>query len=249
MDKQAIFQHFTSILNDALASNMCLRSYFMNPYSLEDSIECGNGVEIASGVTRGAIIDDNYDWVVKFELNEDHADGLCDKEVEVWEAAKEQNLEDCFAEVAYIGTYEVTMDAYQTWGEYWECDEDEFLEMMAKYEYKIAPTTISIPLWAARKAKCGSITGNEPTPEEKTRMRTHESPLAKTSELVGVIFLRECGQETYDKLTQFCVEHRINDLHRGNVGIIDGKTVFIDYAGYHENDYDDDSEDSEETDW
>ena len=68
--------------------------------------------------------------------------------------------------------------------------------------------------------------------EERIFVKDTHSPLAERSFAVAAAFLHECGKEEFYSLSDFCSEYEINDLHRGNVGYLDGHIVILDYAGY-----------------
>ena len=76
MDKT--FEHYKRVLDDLIAENEFFRFYFQSPYTLMDrdnglmreDYNCGNhNIEMFFGVTRGCIVDADYDEVVKFNLD------------------------------------------------------------------------------------------------------------------------------------------------------------------------------------
>jgi hypothetical protein len=96
MDTQAIFNHFIPILEKITVD------------ALEEMYECDTTqpiprITLSSGVYRGAIIDEDYDWILKFDL---HDDECCAREEELYAYAREEDLEAMFAECAYAGYWE-----------------------------------------------------------------------------------------------------------------------------------------------
>ena len=100
--------------------------------------------------------------------------------------------------------------------------------------YEKEKITISIPLYAYERAE--PLSYFSASREETTMAHSvyKNSPLIMRTDWIGVHFIKEYGEEEYCRLSDFLVEHRINDLHCGNIGEICGKMVLIDYAGYHE---------------
>ena len=99
MDRVAIRNHFFSLIDDILQSDY--RDYMLYP-EVEMRDEVFEGVRLCSGVSRCAIVDDNYDWVVKFDIDEHH---YCEREIQLYNAAEREGIECCLPQCAYIGTY------------------------------------------------------------------------------------------------------------------------------------------------
>ena len=59
------------------------------------------------------------------------------------------------------------------------------------------------------------------------------SDFTKHNTLVATLFAETYGYEEFLRLNDFLEWYDINDLHSGNIGYINGKLVFIDYAGYY----------------
>ena len=98
MDTAAIYNHFTEII-DKLWDNEEYREYLEYP-DYDETHYCDN-ITLASGVTRLAIIDDNYDWIVKIDIE----DNYCDWEEELYNRARYKGIEDMFAACFFIGRY------------------------------------------------------------------------------------------------------------------------------------------------
>ena len=98
----------------------------------------------------------------------------------------------------------------------------------------IRPITISIPLYACRRANpydCGPIDNGLVAQAQKI-----VSPLRNKNICVATAFIRDYGMQEYEALSEFALEREINDLHTGNIGEVDGKLMFLDYGGYHSGD-------------
>ena len=64
------------------------------------------------------------------------------------------------------------------------------------------------------------------------------SPLCERNENIGRAFIRDWGENNFELFSEFLEEHRINDLHAGNIGCVNGKMVLIDFSGFHDGDSD-----------
>ena len=257
MNKQEIFNHFSVIIDEMLENSLFFDMYFQRPFSFSDMID-GNDYDelparllISSGATRTCLIDQDYDWVVKFDVEEDAMGSPCKREVEIYNASKAYALNRYFAEVIYLGTYTRTINFYNFDNieqniNFFDYDPDFFEQEFAKNEENfgpICPITISIPLYAYRKAErydSGPVDYATSSLAEKIA-----SPLRSRNIAVATAFIREYGMDEYKAFSQFSLEWDINDLHLNNIGEIDGHFAIIDYSGYHSPYY----EDREEENW
>lgn len=247
MDKSAIFNHFSSILDNLLDQSIFFDFYFQQPVSINDII--GSETEIIPdninfyfGATRGCIEDEDYDWVVKFDINFDEFGSVCERERQIYNCARRKNLNQYFAETVFLGYYHRSIffydhDIIERYVDWCDFDEKDFNEAFAAAEDKfgdIIPIEIEIPLFAYRRANaydCGPVDTKNRSIAEKTA-----SPLRSRNIAVAAAFVREYGEEEYIRFSDFGFEMDINDLHCGNVGEIDGNLVMIDYGGYHSGD-------------
>lgn len=101
MDKEAIFNHFAAIFEEVLRTES-KEEWLLYP-EISMSEELLPGVQIYSGVTRCAVVDEAYDWIVKFDISDAP---YCEREVELYERAKSYGCEDCLTPVLYAGRYE-----------------------------------------------------------------------------------------------------------------------------------------------
>ena len=250
MDKQVIFHHFSTIIDDMIDNSLFFPTYWQAPYSMDDfsgSVDdaaISENIHMAFGISRGCIIDDNFDYVAKFEFESDnYGYSLFALEVHIYRPAKANYLDAYFAEPIFLGTYCRTIDFYDireieynlSWADYDpEYFEKEFMKREDKFG-KIIPITIEIPLYAYPRAKKYVYTmfSNEEELEYKSKARAIDSPLKKRNLQIAMEFVFRYGMEQYEKLSEFMEEYDINDLHFGNVGEINGNFICFDYAGYH----------------
>lgn len=223
-----MFQHFKDILDTAFECDdyfkiavQCPDSDFL---SVEKIAGCP-GISTSAGVSRMTIIDEHYDWVCKWCYADDALGDACARELRTYQAAQKFGVADMFAEVCYLGEYE--LDYVGPDVNVWDYRDDE--------HYNSQSYSISMKLYGYRKANTyPSIYGSYGSLEKEKRewLRNETSPLMERNTDVAATFFREYGEELYMKLSEFCAKQRINDLHSGNVGYVGDNFVLIDYAGY-----------------
>lgn len=237
--KTEIFEHYSNILDNLISVYDFAKYYFQNPFTLDNGIREGN-LKIVSGSSRGCIIDTSYDWVVKYDL-EGCGVNTCEKEEHIYEAAMRNSVEKFFVEAIYLGTYCRSFEYFEEKSfEHVYCHvesfmADDFMEEVGEKEEegeKKKVISIELPLYAYRRA-------NAFFPESildvgKVRKKLGVSPLTEKHIVVGHEFSKAYTEEEYKKLVAFLEKEGINDLHCGNVGMINGKPVLIDYCGYEE---------------
>lgn len=240
--KAEIFSHFSRVLDDLIDRYDFCKYYFQNPFSLYNDVY-DNGLKLCCGATRGCIVEDDYNWVIKFDLAESGIN-TCGKELAIYKDAMEWDIANFFAEPIYLGTYCRTFDFYDVieFDSYYDditiCgfeNEDFERELKEKEEEEKTPITIELPLYAYPHA-------NPFYPEgildvEKARKELGVSPLTERNIVVGYEFAKAYDADEYDLLVSFLEEEGVNDLHCGNIGTIAGKPILIDYCGYSEEDY------------
>lgn len=236
MDRKSIFQHYSNII-DNLLKQPFFQIYFQRPYSISDGIERKN-LLIKCGATRGCLIDSDYDYVVKYDIDE----GYSDREIEVYEAAEAAGLGEYFAAPYYLGTYHTTIETY----DYREIedsfnwyDEDEFYEEFNKIKNNLSQytTVIEIPLYAYEKASNYYNSWQYYYSQQSEREAKHsDGPLREHNLMIAAMFIENYGFTTYEDLNNFLLEWNVNDIHCGNVGIINDRVCLIDYAGFSDKD-------------
>lgn len=230
MNKAEVFRHYSSILDYLIDNYDFCKLYFQNPISLDCEL-VDEVTSLLCGASRGCLVTDGCDWVVKFDL-EDKC--YCEKEVDLYEAAMEEGLENFLAEPVYIGTYFKKIE-YYAW-DYDYRDEIEYADSFDKeFEYsgEWEEVKIELPLYAYPYAASMRF----PYVSLKEVQAIKKSPLTERNQVVGYTFQKNYKEKELDAFINFLEEHKINDLHCGNVGEVGGKPVLIDYAGY--DDYED----------
>ena len=255
MNKEAIFQHYSYILDNMLEKSLFFKFFFQNPITIPningtiDNIELSENLHINFGISRGCIIDDNYNWVVKFDIAQDiFEDSLCDREVDIFRAARAHNLENYFAEAEFIGIYRYNIKFYDSnlidknvdWYDY---NPKRFNRLFLEAINKLGEQTnitIFIPLFAYPKAEryCYTYLNQRESNYYKDQAYLIPSPLRKRNVQIAMEFIFRYGMDQYKKLTEFMKDYNINDLHFGNIGNIRGNLTIIDYAGYHSGEVD-----------
>ena len=256
--KIEIFQHFESILDELIKRSVFFKTYLQYPEYIGQDVIGGQGgipanISLATGVTRACIIDDDYDWVVKFDIEEDGRGSACERENYTYKRAQLYDLSQYFSEVVYLGVYRKTYTFYQGWKvanilyyNDFNYTDNDYARDFFKYKDKfgsLEQITVSIPLYAYRKvSQEGFYTRSENESVIESEIKGTQSPLSEKNKQVAINFISNYGVHEYEKLTDFLYEMDINDFHSGNVGFIDDKFVLIDYAGYYDPDCESDEE-------
>ena len=264
MDKERVFAHYKKILDEMILHSNWFRTFIQRPCYMDQEV-FGDGshipfeVIITTGATRSCIIDTNYDWVIKFDIEEDARGSACEREERLYARAKDYGVNQYFSEVKYLGEYHISFPFYRVYNielesEYYEDFERDFTENEEHFGKK-ETINIYLPLYAYKKANENpSFESGYVTEDEKTTIREMRSPLSQRSLAVAFDFFSHYGMEEYSKLTNFLTKCGVNDLHQGNVGVIDDGPIIVDYGGYYEeedededeNYYDEDEDESKE---
>lgn len=237
------FRHYCEILDELIERNEFFQFYFQDPYALYGTVNAADGyympptVELCCGVSRGALISEDCDEIVKFDIEE--YSGTCAKEIEIYEDAVGSDVSECFARGYLCGIYEKRI---RTWKQYDVCDyvdtmcpEEEFHYACTRYfsEEDKEEILIRIPLYAYEKANSIGYLSNDIEDEEEELASSYtNSPLMERDSYIAASFVHEYGEEKYADLSQFLMEEKVNDIHCGNVGWIGKRFVIIDYAGF-----------------
>lgn len=246
MDKNEVLDHYRTILDEMIDNSDFFASYLQRPQYLPNDILDINGlrdnVSFHTGASRACIVDDDYEWCVKFDIEEDWLGSCCKREVKIYQAATEEGLENSFAEAIYLGDYCRTYDFYDV--DKVECFTDlysgDIEEFYAAFESnreslgEMCPVEVRLPLYAFRRASVKSYYCGRITDEERQLIKSCHSPLWERNQGIAIEFLRDYGFEQYQQLSKFLTRHKVNDVHINNAGWIDGRIVLIDYAGYHD---------------
>lgn len=250
MEATMIFNHYKNILDELIDEVDFFKNYFQNPFSLEEDIYgeewtnvealYTNTTNICFGATRGCIIDNSYDYVVKFDLDESEY-GNCDDEIRIYNIAKERDLEKFFLRPRFIGVYERKIHYYNF--------SDIFDRLDCNYFYEDFPLDvkerlkdcdcikeeilIKIPLYAYPRAERYEYPNVDKQIQDSYIKTYSNSPLAERSSLVAFTIEKEYGKDETYRLSDFLYDLGINDLHTGNLMCYHGKPCFSDYCGYN----------------
>lgn len=255
MDKRAVFNHYSHMLDTMLETNLFWNYYFQDPFCLdEDNIEnlCFDfDWALHCGATRVCLEDKAYDTVVKIDLANFNA---CEAEVGTYDVACELGLEKYFTEPIFLGTYVKTIKFYDMEpierALNYEVDYDRFEnDFMENEEYfgELHDIVISLPLYAYPRATVHNYNpiynklSESQISEYEAAAKRHYSPLKERNLAIAIEFVKQYGEEEYERLSDFLASENVNDLHANNFGDIEGHFVIIDFAGYH-NDYEEEEE-------
>lgn len=246
MNKHEIFSHYSEVIDNLLDSSLWMKMWFQRPDWLDECIqgedyeEIPSNISINDGATRACIIDYDYDYVVKFDIEEDNFGSACEREESLYRTAKISGFEKYLNEITYIGCYTRSFYFYSYHDIMQHChidcsfyDEEQLCNELAYHEDEMVlhQITISIPLYACKRAEgydCGPINNELVAMAQKIK-----SPLREKNVAVATAFIRDYGEKEYGMFSDFAIKNDINDLHLGNIGLVDGVLRFIDYAGYY----------------
>lgn len=165
----------------------------------------GFQLKMSCGATRFVLIDMLSDWVFKAMFTGFHRN-YCARESHNFQQAVCADLGEFFAPTYYVGKF-YGIDFY----------------CMRKVE-----TNYDDMSERAYEIYCSSSRARIEW-EESSSSDYFDSGDVYAAQL---LFINFYGEETFNKLDNFCCEHNINDLHVANCGYLDGKLVYIDYGGF-----------------
>lgn len=259
MKATMIFNHFKNILDELIDETNFFKFYFQNPATMEEDVYWEdweefdslytNSTSLRFGATRGCLIDDTYDWVVKFDLDEAAEHGTCDDEINFYDHAAQNHLEKYFAQPIYLGRYSKTFKFYN-WCDIYEIFEDGYpffdetwfvdklQEAIDNYDLTKKEITITIPLYAYPRAERYDFYQHDyeacQNQETLKKVSDSNSPLIERNSRIGFIFAEKYGEEEFFRLSEFLEEMHIDDLHINNVMEVNGELVITDYSGYRD---------------
>lgn len=165
------------------------------------------------GASKKVIIFHSLGFVLKFDEC-----GDSEREVDLYNAAVDLGLADCFPETRLVCYHNDSQWTYQE---------------MARSYFQVGRKTVS--------QRAESIKINEECLEMISNIIS-DIPRCSRTDCIDSKWLKIAihyfGYTFMGKLARFIQTNRINDLHRGNIGFINDRPVLIDFCGYHwENDY------------
>ena len=234
MDKKAVFNHYYKLLDDLREDSLAFQN-FLYWCNTEEEYWRFDSSLVSCGATRAALIDNEYPYVVKWDIDYDTwGDSSCEREVAIYNEAKNCGLQRYFTEATYLGEYRRVVRGYNLEYEYHaDMNNEEYMEEVERCDCEEQEFVISISLYGYEYADCGSILDCESTPALREQLHKYKSPLCERNLSVGMNFLVSYGEEEFEKLTDFCCNFNINDLHAGNVGYIGDNIVIVDFGSYH----------------
>lgn len=233
-----IFNHFKALMDEELDNSYDFRLFMWAPDNDDGHTFETADAYITTGATRAAVIDEHYDWIVKFTICEDgRNEDLCEIENDIYHDAMAEGIEMCFTRPVYLGRYEyswVGPDIGYVQDRIY-CHDEPVAEAVNEVReiYGETDNTIHAYLYAYPKAKLGSF-DRKVSDVSLEKVKSDRSPLSDRFPKIAAMFLEEYGEDIYRRLTDLCVYDHVNDIHNGNIGFINNKIVLIDYAGYHD---------------
>lgn len=161
-----------------------------------------DNVTVASGASRGVLIFDDFDWVIKFNFLEetDYRWDFCEVEVDIYNAALDDKMEEFFAKAWKGGLFH-----------------GRVFYLMEKADTDIDYINNDF---------------NSGTYDSDPDYRGASGLEREDEETITNFFGNYYNKDTILKLLDYCYDNGVNDIYDGNVGYMNGKPVFIDYAGF-----------------
>ena len=170
-------------------------------------IKSHQGYEIHTGATRICVYHKDWDFVLKFD-EEYKSTAYCALEFYHYEMAKKYNVQRVLLPIEKIAVFDNGLKIYRqakfTAG-WHDLDRKDNQSLRQAFEQTRRSKTF-------RKISKGM------------HHDTHDYWIARTTQLYGKKFMRS--------LEDWIKEYEINDLHTGNIGMLNGRPVLLDYAGY-----------------
>lgn len=205
-DKQFLLDYIAGITEEMIYEDG-LEEYTINFF--------GENTDFAfdEGCSKKVIIFRSLGFVLKFDEC-----GDSEREVDLYNAAVDLGLKDCFPETRLVCYHNNFQWTYQE---------------MARSCFQIGRKTIAQQAENLKiSSECLAIISNI----------ISDIPHCTRTDCMDYKWLKLAthyfGYTFMGKLARFIQTNRINDLHRGNIGFINDRPVLIDFCGYHwENDY------------
>lgn len=172
----------------------------------------------SSGVSKACFFFENDDYVIKIPFEGvDGADNYCELEEQNYELAKRNGYEDFFAETKFLMNYKYSEADFEI---------PIYVSVRADVDPEIKDEIESVS-WH-------DISDPQPVKGDD------EDEFWSLYEMNGIqfpavkdYFVYKYGEKMLDGFWDFLYNFGINDLHMGNVGLINDKPVFIDYSGFN----------------
>ena len=160
-------------------------------------------VRVERGATKLVIISSEADnWVFKIPFN-DYKSNYCQMEVEIYENAEREGVEEFFAPCYFLENFD------------------------GAAIYVMARAEVSFNRLYSDLYERFSSEGRAEDEIENMLIDIEDS-----DEYVDWLFPYYSDYDSFEKFVEFLRSSNINDLHSGNIGYIGDNVVLIDYSGY-----------------
>lgn len=187
------------------------------------------GIWTASGATKFVIGTEDCDYIIKFQMPCTDFD-YCQREVDVYNAAKERGFADKFAWCAKLFDYEFsdwyTIPVYVM--EWCQCSYDTISDEMDDWHYTKYCESVGID-------KRSDDAYDRYNSEYNDRKEFDEKMMEWAYDCWGMDFNAVSDKPVCETIVGFMREMFINDIHPGNWGWCNNRLVLVDYSGYGDN--------------
>lgn len=168
------------------------------------------------GASKLCLVFKEEDFVIKWSNDDRYDESI--KEVELYQKAKEKNLEKFFPKTEIFA----------------EINGITFI-----LQEKISFSCAVLPGHKSRKYRDMTKTSSDKVVSKMAHEFKAAAPRYKRNlnTLWAKMALVLYGKKACKALCDFIVENHINDLHEDNIGYKNDRPVILDFAGYHRNDY------------
>lgn len=172
-----------------------------------------NGYKVQSGATRVCIYREEWNYVLKMDIRLQGS--YCAMEAYNYSRAVEYNVQRVLLPITKVTTLDNGIKVYrqQKFSTEWEFD-----KFTGKERKKLNEAYAKVAKGRAyahiRNSNLGDI---------------KREWLTRVTQLYGKKFMLS--------LQEWADECDVNDLHRGNIGMLKGRPIILDYAGYHGSSY------------
>lgn len=170
------------------------------------------GYEYRTGATRICVYHKDWDFVIKFDeaFETTHYSAL---EYYHYEMASKYNVQRVLLPTAKIASFPCGLKIYR------------------QAKYSVGWNGLQNKEWARLRQAYDQMRKSKAYGKISKGMHydTHEYWRARATQLFGKKFMKS--------LQEWIAEYEINDLHTGNIGLLNGVPVLLDYAGYRGSTY------------
>lgn len=167
------------------------------------------------GASKLCLVFKDEDFVIKWSNDDRYDESM--KEAELYQKAKEKNLEKFFPETEIFA----------------EINGITFIR-----QEKISFSCSNLPVHKRRKYHDMTKTGSDKVVSKMAHEFKAAAPRYRRNldNLWAKMALVLYGKKACKALCDFIVENHINDLHEDNIGYKNDRPIILDFAGYHRDD-------------